>query len=319
VFEEIRQRFNSSSSSLSNFRMSANNDSDAVMMTYKNTDDEPDEQSDSRKKTKRTSLGEVAEAKAEEAKDAINRPADESSKRGRPVQGFAAAAPARKKLDDAWTLPEQMEWAAHIDDPLPARKREDSSDAVISGTSVHVLGICRSLIGVGLENVAETVRPDTPGNYLVSGLTPDTWVKLDEAVATLRPLRNSEAAAKAIAPRSWDEYDDLSALIFPNQLYTPSDVALGFPRKGGVIRPIRIFAIKGTAGKNRIAVKAVFDSLDSRSKFLQHKYIPMFQASALVTKDLNRPDPAPSAAGDQQHRNTRNPPPGRRARRGGHE
>ncbi len=89
--------------------------------------------------------------------------------RKRQVLAFSADAPVRRKrLDDDWMPEEVDQWASTIEYFIPPRPREVSSKAVIAGTLETSLGIRRALRRAGLELVAESVTPDTPGNYLVS-------------------------------------------------------------------------------------------------------------------------------------------------------
>jgi hypothetical protein len=163
--------------------------------------------------------------------------------RRRPVREFGADAPARKRLDDEWTLTEINQWASTIEDLLPPRAREGSTKAIILDTSESSLGISRALIAHGMESIAQSITPDAPGTWFVSGLDPDSWARLDTVVGLLRP-KHGEETAKVVPPPSWSNYEDLSIFIVPKWKILPEDVATGYP-KVGFPRPTRIHRVYG--------------------------------------------------------------------------
>jgi hypothetical protein len=230
----------------------------------------------------------------------------------RQVRGFGAMAPPNKKLDDRWDDEEINLYASTIEDGLPPRPREQSATAIVQGTLDTMLGIRKALQAAGLEVVARTIQPDSPGNYKISGLTPETWGKLDLAVGSLRP-RNTEVHVKAVPPPAWLDYEDLSLLIIPKHLMYPEEVAVGYP-DSGFPRPIRMYRTYGPKGRRK-AVKAVFESLVHRGDVLRdaRKFKISFEP-AKVVKKISNPEPKP-----QTNRPKKQTPPGNKARRGKHE
>jgi hypothetical protein len=241
----------------------------------------------------------------------------------RQMRAFGVDGPPRKRLDERWTQDEVDRWASTIEDLLPPRPREDSTKAIIVGTKDTSLGIRVALRNAGLELVAGTVSPVSPGNYSVSGLDRQSWAILDLVVGELHPLKR-EVPVKVVTPTAWLEYEDLSVYIVPSQRLVPEDVATGYPSVG-FKRPIRIYRVYDPSGRRK-EVRAVFDSLDSRSAVLQgRETFRIHGTKASLYKTItqppkaranNRAAPPPNRRGPPP---PRNPPPGNRARRGQHE
>jgi hypothetical protein len=271
---------------------------------------------------------------------ADNPPAEPARKRQ--MRAFGVEAPARKRADDGWE-PDDIEiWASSIEDPLPPRPREESTKAIVAGTLEKSLGIRTAIRTAfdraGLEFGNVRVIPDEPDNtYCVTGLTRATWATFSAAVGSLH-RKNEEVPITVAPPQKWLDHEDLSVYIVPFQRLVPEDVATGYP-EANFVRPIRILRVYGPTGDRRKEVRAVFDSLETRERFLNNQEsFTIHGKKAKVFKTINT-DPKPRQRPGQQepnqqrgrdrahqpnqprrHPNRRNrTPPGHRARRGRHE
>jgi hypothetical protein len=78
------------------------------------------------------------------------------------VRAFAADAPPTKRIDEVWTETSGRSLLR----PFPERSREQSSSALLVGTSETALGVRRTLLDANLGAVAGSFRPTgEPGNY----------------------------------------------------------------------------------------------------------------------------------------------------------